>query len=268
MQCKPGESFPAADGCNTCTCGMDGVLGCTLLDCEPVCPPPIMKPNCEQVPTFVQDPTTGFCCEYATPCEAPTGWKRFDSSDACNGMGGGPTCEPNRADCDGDPANGCESDLTSPDNCGMCGQTCLAPDGQMGKCDQAKCVYASEPLTCLYQGVTYSVGASFPSRDGCNTCGCLDTGMSTEIACTDRACSCEPANEPFRNYVGGSADDCKAMDPYECPPNTTAFTNECGCGCEQSVECPIEYKCSPDGADMMCASLATRCPYTELNSGL
>jgi len=29
----PGSTFPANDGCNSCFCGMDGQVSCTLLDC-------------------------------------------------------------------------------------------------------------------------------------------------------------------------------------------------------------------------------------------
>lgn len=30
---QTGESFPAGDGCNTCTCQADGSIGCTLIGC-------------------------------------------------------------------------------------------------------------------------------------------------------------------------------------------------------------------------------------------
>lgn len=29
----PGQEFPATDGCNTCTCGEGGVVGCTKIGC-------------------------------------------------------------------------------------------------------------------------------------------------------------------------------------------------------------------------------------------
>ncbi len=29
-----GESFPATDGCNTCTCGPEGQVGCTKIGCS------------------------------------------------------------------------------------------------------------------------------------------------------------------------------------------------------------------------------------------
>lgn len=33
-----GESFPSIDGCNTCTCGGDGIVGCTKRACAPPSP--------------------------------------------------------------------------------------------------------------------------------------------------------------------------------------------------------------------------------------
>jgi len=33
---RPGDDFPDSDGCNTCTCGEDGNVGCTLVDCPPI----------------------------------------------------------------------------------------------------------------------------------------------------------------------------------------------------------------------------------------
>ena len=33
---EPGDDFPAADGCNSCTCGDDGEVACTLVDCPPL----------------------------------------------------------------------------------------------------------------------------------------------------------------------------------------------------------------------------------------
>jgi hypothetical protein len=38
---------------------------------------------------------------------------------------------------------------------------------------------------CAYGGWVYPAGSSFPSTDGCNTCGCTSGG---DVACTKKAC--------------------------------------------------------------------------------
>lgn len=43
-------------------------------------------------------------------------------------------CDSNRADCDGDPANGCEVDLREPTDCGACHHDCLG-----GECLEQEC---------------------------------------------------------------------------------------------------------------------------------
>ncbi len=40
-------------------------------------------------------------------------------------------------------------------------------------------------VTCLLNDITYKVGESFPSADGCNTCSCAETG---DVICTEKAC--------------------------------------------------------------------------------
>jgi hypothetical protein len=81
--------------------------------------------------------------------------------------------------------------------------------------------------TCAYDGETYSPGASFPSTDGCNTCTCGSTGS---VGRTKRACACDPANEPWRSYIG-TPQQCMTIR-YTCSAGKAPFQNACGCGCE------------------------------------
>jgi hypothetical protein len=54
------------------------------------------------------------------------------------------TCKDNFFDCDGQLANGCETDITkSKENCGFCGNGCPDPQNAVGKCDGALCGVAS-----------------------------------------------------------------------------------------------------------------------------
>lgn len=271
--CKPGEVRKADDDCNTCTCLEDGQWACTLVECGPTCPAPQMASNtdCKAVTVFAQDPATGLCCKYGSYCEAPATWKAFSTLEECDGTGGMVPlmCEAGTADCDADPANGCETDLMESDsNCGACFQTCFSPAGEMGTCELGKCTFeGGAPPTCVYLGVTYSAGDSFPDRDGCNTCGCLNGVNGSELACTDRACACQPQDETYRDYVV-IGKDCEDYGTLKCPGGAHPFANDCGCGCEQGTDCPISYRCAADGTDMLCATLPTRCPYTTITPDL
>jgi hypothetical protein len=87
-------------------------------------------------------------------------------------------------------------------------------------------VVAAEPITCEYNGNTYSEGETFPSSDQCNDCTCTSGG----VGCTKRACVCNPNNEPWRSYIG-TPQQCMVIR-YTCPANRRSFQNACGCGCE------------------------------------
>jgi hypothetical protein len=63
-----------------------------------------------------------------------------NAAPACTGGICGYTCNPGWGDCDGNPANGCESDLhTAARNCGACGTVC----GASSACVNGACVGAS-----------------------------------------------------------------------------------------------------------------------------
>jgi hypothetical protein len=62
------------------------------------------------------------------------------------------SCRPDFANCDGEPANGCETDLSTEDNCGFCGNNCaLAPACTMGtrRCNRA---IRMDPFVCRCEG--------------------------------------------------------------------------------------------------------------------
>jgi hypothetical protein len=83
------------------------------------------------------------------------------------------------------------------------------------------------PATCSYDGQTFNPGDQFASTDGCNTCNCSSNGM---VGCTKMACTCNPAAETHRNYVG-TPEQCMLIR-YTCSNGQVPFSNSCGCGCE------------------------------------
>ncbi len=62
------------------------------------------------------------------------------------------------------------------EDCGTC--ACLAVG-------TIQCFSKACASGCLYGGMTYAPGETFPSSDGCNTCSCADDGT---VACTEKAC--------------------------------------------------------------------------------
>ena len=90
-------------------------------------------------------------------------------------------------------------------------------------------ITSSATTTCAYDGETYDSGDSFPSTDGCNTCTC---GTNGSVGCTKRACACDPANEPWRSYIG-TPQQCMTIR-YTCSAGKVPFQNSCGCGCEEN----------------------------------
>lgn len=151
-----GESFPDADGCNTCSCTDDGEVACTLIACADVC-----EYGGTTYMIGASFPATDGCNE----CTCTEGGAVACTEKACGSMGcdyGGQHYEPGDSFPDTDGCNTC-----------MC-----AEDGSVG-CTLKECA------GCEYNGQHYAVGDSFPAADGCNSCGC---GMDGQVSCTATVC--------------------------------------------------------------------------------
>ena len=49
---------------------------------------------------------------------------------------------------------------------------------------------------------------------------------------------------------------------FICDENTSYFGNECGCGCEQSLDCPKFIDCTPGPSGECTNELIEACPYS------
>ncbi len=140
--CEPGDSVPAADGCNTCTCQDDGTLACTEIACDPD------EPQCEP----------------GEPVPAEDGCNTCECNDdgtigACTAIGCEPQCEPGTSVPAGDGCNTCEcnddgtiggcteigceppscepgTSVPAPDGCNTCE---CNEDGTLGACTEIAC---------------------------------------------------------------------------------------------------------------------------------
>jgi hypothetical protein len=117
--------------------------------------------------------------------------------------------------------------------------------------------------TCVYNGMTYAIGASFPSTDGCNQCTCTASG----VACTERAClDAAPLCTSNADCASGAecayliADTCSATgscQPTHVSPACDAIPI-CACdGTQTAVACnlPTGYASKPVTGDQACLRL-------------
>ena len=231
-----GASFPAADGCNTCTCQADGVA-CTTKGCPTDGPPTT---------------DAGIPCTYQG--KAYSIGSKFPSADGCNTC----TCDSTGSvactligcapDAGVDGADGCnyggviykdgESFLAT-DGCNTCGcsSTGIA-------CTHNTCADAGTGdggATCQYLGKPYPSGATFPAEDGCNTCSCTSGGL---VACTLK--------------------DCPTMDAGTSPPACT-FGQDQTCN-EDPVISSLRGTCLADGT-CKCSGAASPATGRCLNPG-
>jgi len=140
--------------------------------------------GCESL--VVSDPDNCGACGLA--CTAPAGSEASCVGGVC--MIG---CEPGLADCNSDPADGCEVTLGTVMNCGACGDACIVEQGT-GACTGGSC----------------GVGSCDPGFDDCD--GILSTGCEANLN-TDRLhCgTCDtrcPSSSSRRDCCAGVCGSC------------------------------------------------------------
>ena len=96
----------------------------------------------------------------------------------------GVVCVQNMGDCDGTPANGCETDLTvSSANCGACGAACAGG----GRCDHAICPLACPAGAADCDG-NHANGCEALTLIDARNCGRCGNGCSPGRACERGVC--------------------------------------------------------------------------------
>ncbi len=129
------------------------------------------------------------------------------------------SCESDFADCDGDPASGCETVTSTLDNCGACGRIC-ALDHAIETCAQGIC----EIDDCDYGWDDCDLEPS----NGCETdilndlANCWMCGMVCPTYCINGVCVFP---------CSGADADCDGNLDNNCETNTWSDPNNCGaCG--------------------------------------
>jgi hypothetical protein len=128
-------------------------------------------------------------------------------------------CPAGKADCDGDST--CETDLTSVQNCGFCGNVCGAAAGGSPVCSDGVCgVTCNPPLVPCAQGC---VDRDADSRN-CGACG-NDCGSHPNVA----SASCSGGRCSYTCNSGYG--DCSALPGCETPVTASSNCGTCGNTC-------------------------------------
>lgn len=121
-------------------------------------------------------------------------------------------CNAGFADCDGNPANGCEVDTrVSVEHCGACGMRCVIP-GMIAVCNAGRC----EPRTCAAgRGECDSNPATVCETDlntslsHCGACGNACAVPNARNVCMGGVCGTAGCNAGFGNCDGTLANGCE-----------------------------------------------------------
>ena len=161
------------------------------------------------------------------------------------------TCNVGFADCDGNPANGCEVNTRSdPANCNGCGVRCTTP-GATAACATGRCEIAvcdAGRTDCDGSYINGCEVSTLTNPMHCGGCGSWCSLSNATASCAGGRCAIESCNAGFANCDGNPANGCEV--------SIVSDGSNCG-GCG--------VRCSPTNGTGVCAG--GRCTVVACNAG-
>jgi hypothetical protein len=156
------------------------------------------------------------------------------------------SCAPGYGDCDGDAADGCETDVTSSlAHCGACGATCAAPANAAARCAMGRCGFTCNAgfADCDGDATNGCEAATQTSATHCGACGNVcPAPANASAACAAGRCGFA-CNADFADCDGDATNGCEA-------PTQTSATHCGACG----RACPTPANSTASCAAGRCAS--------------
>lgn len=168
------------------------------------------------------------------------------------------TCPAGFGDCNMNPADGCETDLSTVTACGSCATPCPARANATAICSGGACVYS-----CLggfddcNGAIDDGCEANLSSAATCGSCTtmcaagqeCAAGGCTSACDSTCDTCGAGCCREP--RCVGSCTETCPSMpgDPcgcsYDCTNNPSRCQFACGGGSSCTIDCTDANDCYP-----------------------
>ena len=168
-------------------------------------------------------------------------------------------CDPRFADCDADPANGCERPIDRPSDCGACSRACPAPAHGSAVCDEGKC------------GVRCDRGhgdCNGRLEDGCEQalnddahCGRCDARCGgahvSGSRCENAACTVVSCEAGYADCNRDAADGCEVS--MSSPEHCGSCDRKCELPHVARESCELRAGAMTCGIDKGCAAGETDC---------
>jgi hypothetical protein len=163
-------------------------------------------------------------------------------------------CDDGFGNCDGNAANGCETELaTSAGNCGACGSACAAQNATAscaaGRCAVGMC--SAGFADCDMNPANGCESNTSTSASNCGGCGTVCALPNATASCVAGACTLGACNAGFADCDGNPANGCESdlgSDPAHCGACPTACTVANGMPSCMSGRCGIA-RCNAGFAD-------------------
>ncbi|MBL8685465.1 MAG: hypothetical protein JNK05_40190 [Myxococcales bacterium] len=212
-----GRACSFANGSASCTAGSCALAGCTtgFGNCDGN-----MTNGCE---TPLNSTTHCGMCSRA--CSVANGVATCASGTcqvaSCNGGFG---------NCDGNPANGCETNTTNtPAHCSNCGNGCPSRANASTTCSSSTCGFSctSGFADCNSNGAD-GCEANLGTISNCGACGRVCSFANATALCSAGSCALGACNAGWANCDGNPANGC------ETSITTTSNCGGCGVGCSRA----------------------------------
>jgi hypothetical protein len=147
------------------------------------------------------------------------------------------SCQAGWADCDGNPANGCEVNTqTDPNNCLTCGHVCTAMSGTpacvAGACTISSCMPGFRDCNGLPgDGCEVNINTSLANCGGCGVACAPANGSGT---CSSGTCSISGCSAGFYDINAMAIDGCECQDTGGAPMCAAATAVNVAAGTSQS----------------------------------
>ncbi len=251
-----GTSVANCGSCGAACSNNNGAPSCTGGHCGIACSPGFADCNGNATDGCEVNTTSNVnnCATCGHACPAAGG------TPACvNSVCGVSMCQAGRADCNGNPADGCEVDVnTDPLNCGGCGLACFEANGAAG-CVGGKCTVAScnAGFADCDGNAANGCETNLKTNTNCGACGTPCALANATTSCASGACLLTGCTGTFANCDGNAANGCEV--------DTSTNLSNCGtCGnaCSSVHGAP---SCAGGACSINCAAGFGNCDANVAN---